>query len=139
MEGPTLKDVLKSEKHEDYVEYFVFPREDTFSSSEDPEEILLKLNAAAQKISGDYLWHCEPFVLRLGSKSLEELDTAEDEDEEEEVVRVEDANKGKGQRVQYLRGITRFGDNSDDEWFVVYILRELTKLFAGLVVRYCLN
>ncbi|KAI9356516.1 SGT1 protein-domain-containing protein, partial [Zopfochytrium polystomum] len=33
----------------------------------------------------------------------------------------------------FLRGRTRFGDNVDDEWFIVFLLREITRKFNFLV------
>ncbi len=35
----------------------------------------------------------------------------------------------------YLHGITDYGDSVEDEWLVVYILRELTKTYPNLWVR----
>lgn len=35
-----------------------------------------------------------------------------------------------------MYGRTRFGSSPDDEWFVVYLLRELTAKYTDLVVRY---
>lgn len=35
----------------------------------------------------------------------------------------------------YLHGITDYGDSIEDEWLIVYILRELTKQFSDLWVR----
>jgi hypothetical protein len=37
----------------------------------------------------------------------------------------------------HLYGITYFGDNIQDEWFVVSLLFHLTREFAGLIVRAC--
>jgi hypothetical protein len=31
--------------------------------------------------------------------------------------------------------VTHFGDNIEDEWFIVFLLRELTKEIDGLVAR----
>ena len=44
-----------------------------------------------------------------------------------------DANIAPG--FSYLHGITSYGDNVEDEWLVVYLLRELTKSFPQLWVR----
>jgi hypothetical protein len=139
MEGPTLKQVLKSDKHEDLVEYFVFPQEEI---DKDKEETLFVLNAAAQKIIGDYLWQNEGFVLKVGSKSLLKQDEDEDEDDAGELGKATEA-KGNGETacgeteemIPYYYGVTRFGDNVEDEWFVVHVLMELTKAFPGLVAR----
>lgn len=37
--------------------------------------------------------------------------------------------------ITYLRGRTNFGDSIEDEWVIVYILRELTKKHQDLWVR----
>ena len=34
-------------------------------------------------------------------------------------------------------GMTKFGDNIEDEWFIVYIVKQITKEFPELVARYC--
>lgn len=36
----------------------------------------------------------------------------------------------------HIGGLTKFGDNIEDEWFIVYLLREITKEFPELVARY---
>ncbi|KAI1760003.1 SGT1-domain-containing protein [Hypoxylon sp. FL1150] len=41
----------------------------------------------------------------------------------------------RDQGLVYLRGATDFGDAVEDEWLVVYLLRELTKLFPALWIR----
>lgn len=33
-------------------------------------------------------------------------------------------------------GMTKFGDNIEDEWFIVYIVKQITKEFPELVARY---
>jgi hypothetical protein len=37
--------------------------------------------------------------------------------------------------VNLLRGRTEYGDSIEDEWIIVYILRELTKTFPELWVK----
>ncbi|KAH8887097.1 SGT1-domain-containing protein [Thozetella sp. PMI_491] len=41
----------------------------------------------------------------------------------------------KGRCLVYLHGITDYGDNVEDEWLIVYLLRELSKKFPSLWVR----
>lgn len=36
----------------------------------------------------------------------------------------------------HLYGQTNFGDNIDDEWFIVYLLFELSKYFPDLVIKW---
>eukprot|EP00124_Ichthyophonus_hoferi_P006299 Ihof_evm1s1400 gene=Ihof_evmTU1s1400 len=42
---------------------------------------------------------------------------------------------GEGQPRHYLTGKTRYGDNVDDEWFIVHLLMRLTNTVKGLVVQ----
>lgn len=37
--------------------------------------------------------------------------------------------------LSYLRGRTNFGDSIEDEWVIVYLLREMTKRHPDLWVR----
>ncbi|KAL9847314.1 protein ecdysoneless homolog isoform 9-T10 [Geothlypis trichas] len=39
---------------------------------------------------------------------------------------------GRGEIPAHLGGTTVFGDNVEDEWFIVYVLREITREFPGL-------
>lgn len=36
----------------------------------------------------------------------------------------------------HMFGMTKFGDNIEDEWFIVYIVKQITKEFPELVARY---
>lgn len=36
-----------------------------------------------------------------------------------------------------MYGMTKFGDNIEDEWFIVYVIKQITKQFPELVARYC--
>ncbi|NXW57994.1 ECD protein, partial [Eurystomus gularis] len=42
---------------------------------------------------------------------------------------------GPGETPAHLGGTTLFGDNVEDEWFVVYLVREITREFPGLAAR----
>ncbi|XP_066047847.1 protein ecdysoneless homolog [Chamaea fasciata] len=53
-----------------------------------------------------YVWHREPFRLRYVPR--------------------------RGQTPAHIGGTTVFGDNVEDEWFIVYLLREITREFPGL-------
>lgn len=37
--------------------------------------------------------------------------------------------------VKYLKGITSYGDSVEDEWLVVYLLREVSKGFPDLWIK----
>lgn len=36
----------------------------------------------------------------------------------------------------HMFGVTKFGDNIEDEWFIVYLVKQITKEFPELVARY---
>lgn len=36
----------------------------------------------------------------------------------------------------HLYGVTHYGENSEDEWFIVYLLKEITKEYPELIARY---
>lgn len=38
----------------------------------------------------------------------------------------------------HIGGFTNFGDNIEDEWFIVYLIKEITKEFPDLAARYLL-
>ena len=35
----------------------------------------------------------------------------------------------------HIGGSTQFGDNVEDEWFIVYLLRQITEAFPDIAVR----
>uniref|UniRef100_A0AAV2JR24 Ecdysoneless n=2 Tax=Knipowitschia caucasica TaxID=637954 RepID=A0AAV2JR24_KNICA len=56
-----------------------------------------------------YIWHQQPFNLKL--------------------------NPEKGDVPAHLGGSTQFSDNVEDEWFIVYLLLQITKAFPELAAR----
>lgn len=40
-----------------------------------------------------------------------------------------------GETPAHIGGTTLFGDNVEDEWFIVYLVREITREFPGLAGR----
>ena len=41
----------------------------------------------------------------------------------------------KGGVPAHMYGMTKFGDNIEDEWFIVYVIKQITKEFPELVAR----
>lgn len=41
----------------------------------------------------------------------------------------------KGVMPAHIRGCTNFGDNVEDEWFIVYLIQQITKVFPELAAR----
>ncbi|GAB1317272.1 hypothetical protein MFIFM68171_07482 [Madurella fahalii] len=95
---------------EDCVEYMLFIIGEKTDNRLPSLEAVRK--AADQKLDAlakDYIWQREPF--KLETKIL------------------------KGLGLPYLQGTTHYGDNVEDEWLIVYLLRELSKSFANLWIR----
>ena len=165
MEGTTLSDVLRCENQDDFVEYFIFPTtiseilekpngngctvdesqgRDVQQNGSDkkfncgngvdkngePEptnlqeesqilrfnELFLTINASVLNLIGDYIWQKEPFVLR----------------------KILSSGGSKGEQnagVPYFHGLTRYAENVEDEWFIVYILLKLTEQFPDIIIR----
>jgi len=42
---------------------------------------------------------------------------------------------GKGDVPAHIFGMTKFGDNIEDEWFIVYVVKQITKEFPEIVAR----
>jgi hypothetical protein len=75
--------------------------------------LIPELLTFVSSLSSSYIWHKQPFNLSLSPLSFSPTTTAD---------------------TQYLEGKTDCTDCVDDEWFIVWILRELSKNYEGLVV-----
>jgi hypothetical protein len=75
-----------------------------------------------------YIWQKEPFQLRVVGRGTEEVGGG-------------GGRGGAGTRTEaaevpaHLAGSSLFGDNIEDEWFIVWMLSELTRVFHGLTAR----
>lgn len=96
---------------EDCVEYSIYILDSKLTDLERREQ-LRQLQSAATKLTNellkDFIWQRESFKL-----SLERED-------------------GRS----FLRGCTNYGDSVEDEWLIVYILRELSKQFSRCWIRF---
>ncbi|XP_057704617.1 protein ecdysoneless homolog [Corythoichthys intestinalis] len=96
---------------EDAVQYKLFLTEPVSSTDiEDHlsclvEEILAKI----APLSMQYIWQKQPFNIKYYPE--------------------------KGGVPAHIGGSTQFGDNVEDEWFIVYLLKHITEAFPGLVAR----
>ncbi|KAG0304150.1 hypothetical protein BGZ98_005873 [Dissophora globulifera] len=70
------------------------------------------INEIAAELTKDYIWHKDAFSLWI-----------------------EEANGNPHSKSPYLRGETRVGDSLDDEWLIVFLLREITKRIPGSIAR----
>ena len=95
---------------EDCVEYAVYILDSKLTDLEAREQ-LRQIQSAAIKLSNglleDFIWQRESFKLSL------------------------EREEGRS----FLRGRTNYGDSVEDEWLIVYILRELSKQFPKIWIR----
>ena len=95
---------------EDCVEYAIYILDSKLTDLEGREQ-LRQIQSAAIKLSNEllegFIWQRESFKLSL--------------------EREEDRS--------FLRGRTNYGDSVEDEWLIVYILRELSKQFPKIWIR----
>lgn len=111
---------LEFVREDDFIEYYLF------AGSENKEigKLLEEINAFVDNYAKEYIWHKDSFNLRVRSAQNDLLD---------EVLTEKiscDASKGP-----ILYGVTHYGDNIQDEWFIVAIMLELTKRFPGVIGR----
>jgi len=111
MDSIDLQTFLASD-HDDYIEYFLFP---LVNNEEEATNLLKKMKEKTVELTGEYIWHRDTFDFEIMTKS------------QKEKIGVDD--------IMCFYGVTRFGDNIEDEWFIVYLLKRLTEEFPSLVVR----
>ncbi|KAI2464504.1 SGT1-domain-containing protein [Annulohypoxylon bovei var. microspora] len=95
---------------ENCVEYLLFAldnKNEARSLLSDLEDIRKAAIQLCDSIAKGYIWQRDSFQLRLE----------------------------RDQDLVYLRGATDYSDSVEDEWLIVYLLRELTKSFPKLWVR----
>jgi len=106
---------------EDAVSYalYLIPSSTTNSSESHIRARLKEIQTAASALTksllGDYIWQREPFSLAISPPSS--------------------SSGGRASQSWSLQGKTEFGDSIEDEWLVVYLLRELSKKFEDAWVR----
>jgi hypothetical protein len=101
---------FKMQLPENCIEYMLFIIDvnlDTRRLLSGLEEVRKSAMRQADGLTKDYIWQRDPFNLEV---------------------------KQDG-GLTYLHGITDYGDCVEDEWLVLYLLRELTRNFANLWVR----
>ncbi|RKU44489.1 hypothetical protein DL546_004545 [Coniochaeta pulveracea] len=92
---------------ENCLEYMLFVRDTTGNTFSALEDVRKAAIRLTDELTGDYIWQRGSFNLEL--------------------------KRDKG--LTYLSGQTDYGDSVEDEWLIVYLLRELTKTFKNLWVR----
>ncbi|KAK3346252.1 SGT1 protein-domain-containing protein [Lasiosphaeria hispida] len=103
--GDEAFDGFRMRLPENCVEYMLFPVGDKSLTS--LEAIRRAAVKGADELTKDYIWQRQAFKLEMEIKD----------------------------GLTYLYGTTNYGDNVEDEWLIVYLLRELSKSFPQLWIR----
>ncbi|KAJ5156036.1 hypothetical protein N7492_008839 [Penicillium capsulatum] len=111
----TFRPIPKPELPDDSVEYFIYhlpsPTPAVIDEAAETRVRLLEVQRTAAELTKDllkdYIWQRESFKLEIS----------------------------KDDGITSLRGRTNYGDSIEDEWVMVYLLRELTKRHKDIWVR----
>ncbi|KPP70279.1 protein SGT1-like [Scleropages formosus] len=100
---------------DDVVHYQLFlvrsdPTEARDGEPELLQNLLEKILAEFAPLLVQYIWQHEPFNIKY--------------------------HPLKGRVPAHIGGSTKFGDNVEDEWFIVYLLQQITRTFPQLAARY---
>eukprot|EP00743_Colponemidia_sp_Colp-15_P009607 GILK01010508.1.p1 GENE.GILK01010508.1~~GILK01010508.1.p1 ORF type:complete len:726 (-),score=156.19 GILK01010508.1:84-2261(-) len=116
----------KGHEASDYVEYRVYVDEVSKADGNQVESLLQASATAFQsylaKYTKNYLWHKDPFQLTVHMGKNKKP-----------------ANKYAPHRPNedtepHLYGYTRVGENIEDEWFIVFLLKDLSREFHNITV-----
>ncbi|XP_051835269.1 protein ecdysoneless homolog [Antechinus flavipes] len=104
---------MKLSVAEDTVEYHLFLLPEELRDPEKHKQVLQKYIATITTqfapLLVSYIWQNQPFNLRY--------------------------KPAKGSIPAHIVGVTKFGDNIEDEWFIVYLIKQITKKYPELVAR----
>ncbi|XP_060624785.2 protein ecdysoneless homolog [Anolis sagrei] len=93
---------------EDAVQYQLFLAHEP-GNPQILQQYIERILARFAPILVSYIWQYQPFNLKV--------------------------KPAKGDIPAHIAGLTKFGDNIEDEWFIVYLIKEITKEFPELVAR----
>ncbi|EYU39297.1 hypothetical protein ABFS82_11G097500 [Erythranthe guttata] len=91
---------------DDTVFYSIFPDSSAAAAAEELQSLHLQILNHIAQFTDAYIWQHQPFLLSITPSP-----------------------------VPHLSGHLRFGDNLEDEWFVVFLLFEISKTFPNLSIR----
>ncbi|ELU06111.1 hypothetical protein CAPTEDRAFT_20272 [Capitella teleta] len=104
---------MATAEREDTADYWLFPAIpeglDRKATHQCLEETLDSILAFLSGHLVEYIWQNEPFALRVIPE--------------------------KGSVPAHLYGSTCYGDNVEDEWFIIYLLKLITKEFPGIAAK----
>lgn len=119
---------------ENCVEYMLFVVELDLQAKKIHSNLEAVRKAAVQlanQLTKDYIWQRDGFSLETKTNQGKTSSTSS-------FLIIKAANEFVDHQeigLHYLHGITDYGDSIEDEWLIVYILRELTRQFPHLWAR----
>ncbi|XP_017023180.1 protein ecdysoneless [Drosophila kikkawai] len=125
---------LEFVREDDFVEYYIFPKlPDNLRDEAQLQQQMLKIRSEISAIVKEkslersFLWHKDEFQLQIRTGSAQErlLNEETNAEEEEEL----------GDLPPHFHGVTHYGDNISDEWFIVYLLTEITRARGDCIAR----
>eukprot|EP00099_Drosophila_melanogaster_P020700 NP_647707.1 ecdysoneless [Drosophila melanogaster] len=125
---------LEFVREEDFVEYYIFPKiPDNVQDEGALRKLMLQIRneisaiVREKSLERSYLWHKDEFQLQVRLGGAEERLLNEETNPEEEAE--------LGDLPPHFHGVTHYGDNISDEWFVVYLLTEITRARGDCIAR----
>lgn len=143
------KDVLQFVREDDFVEYYIFPKIDKPINTLEEENIFLndllsKVLSIYTEYAQEYIWQKDAFKVTPCNTSTQLLK----ENETTKGLRLKKylrffklyCLKCKnmlllGALPIHLFGVTHYGDNIQDEWFIVFLLFKITESIKDVTVR----
>lgn len=134
---------LEFVRDDDYVEYFIFPElpdnltniQNECTELESLSTTLLAFQKQCLEIvdkrvnNYGYIWHKDEFHLQIRTECAQErLLNDEINDDSNDAPTAPPL-------PPHLHGVTHYGDNIEDEWFIVHLLHELTREIPGCIAR----
>ena len=96
------------------------------TSPEHLQDLQLKCLAMVLPYMTNYIWQQDPFTLHSSTVSKSPWSRAR-------VKRQH--NRDADQSVpEHLWGVTRFGDNIEDEWFILWLLNQITSKVSNIAL-----
>ena len=93
------------------------------TSPEQLQDLQLKCMATVLPFLTDYIWQQDPFTLHstavTNSPSSTSTKCQHNRDADQSVP-------------EHLWGVTRFGDNIEDEWFILWLLNQITSKVSNI-------
>ncbi|XP_041738739.1 protein ecdysoneless homolog isoform X1 [Coregonus clupeaformis] len=110
---PTMDPLRRTAVQEDMVQYYLFLVQPNLSDTQADElclqHLVEEILAKVAPLLMQYIWQQQPFNLKYHTE--------------------------KGGVPAHIGGSTVFGDSVEDEWFIVYLLLQITQAFPELAAR----